>query len=95
MQYIWSLYCEKPVSEDDRLTAIFRLYRGAARVIAIRHVGQLCTLRLQQMESGLPEGTNELATRVFRSAIIMGAAHIYDGDEAVLYVLELETEESE
>lgn len=95
MQYIWSVYCEKPVSEDDRLTAIFKLYRGAARVIAIRHVGQVCTVQLQQMESGLPEGRNKFETRLFRSAVVMGAAHVYDGDEAILYVLELQTEESE
>lgn len=96
MEYVWSVYCEKPVSEDDRLTAIFKLYRGAGRVTVLRHVGQVCTLRLQQMESGLPEGRNELETRLFRSgAIVIGAAHVYDGDEAILYVLELQTSEGE
>lgn len=90
MRYVWSVYCEKPVSEEDHLEAIERLFRRMARVVALEHIGKYCRVCIRAKDSGFPPSSSELERRLIKKGIpIVGTATVYEGDEAVLYTLEM------
>lgn len=88
--YTWSMYCEKPVSEENHLEAIECLLYGMARVIASKHIGKCYRVCIRTRDSGFPSSDDKLGERLAKAGVlIVGGATAHKGDEAVLYTLEM------